>query len=179
MELSVWEPLADCCMISCVFLCKTLLTFCIWRSIILLHTLYSSLWLWRHREHRRIWKWKRPGMQAACSWTAKGKRRKKSIGSTNFSRGKKKKETVNRIIKHLGMNGIYQKKVLEIFWLKSESEVFHRGYKEKRQRRFELTARVDRNFSTILYPAISVFRFWKQVNTSSQGNLWAVLCKTC
>lgn len=41
--------------------------------------------------------------------------RKKSTGSTNFFRGKKKK-TVNRIIKHLGMNGIYQKKVLEFFF---------------------------------------------------------------
>lgn len=69
---------------------------------------------------------------------------------------------MNRIIKHLGMNGIYQKKVLDFFFLtekKSESEVFHTGCKERRQSSFELKARIDRNFSAILYPAISVFSF--------------------
>lgn len=45
-------------------------------------------------------------------WQWGGKRAQE----VQISLGGKKKKTVNRIIKHLGMNGIYQKKVLEFFF---------------------------------------------------------------
>lgn len=45
-------------------------------------------------------------------WQWGGKRAQE----VQISLGGKKKKTVNRIIKHLGMNGIYQKKVLDFFF---------------------------------------------------------------